>query len=156
MIPLQQITLTVSASVCAALTEQLENNGALAVSYLDAENQPIYEPALNISAPPWKKIIIKALFSAPTDLNILAAHLCLSEFIIEQLPDKVWVRECMRDFQPMQFGKNLWVCPSWSAHQTLPPGLSSYSWIPAWLLAQVLTPPPGCVFLGSPNILKIS
>lgn len=32
---------------------------------------------------------------------------------IEQLEDKDWEREWMDNFHPMQFGKRLWICPSW-------------------------------------------
>ena len=32
---------------------------------------------------------------------------------IEQIEDKDWEREWMDHFHPMQFGKRLWICPSW-------------------------------------------
>lgn len=32
---------------------------------------------------------------------------------IEQIEDKDWEREWMDNFHPMQFGKRLWICPSW-------------------------------------------
>ena len=38
------------------------------------------------------------------------------------LKDKVWEKECQRDFPAMQFGKKLWVCPSWDIKPELSTG----------------------------------
>ncbi len=32
---------------------------------------------------------------------------------MEQIEDQEWERCWMKDFLPLQFGKNLWICPSW-------------------------------------------
>ena len=32
---------------------------------------------------------------------------------LELVEDKDWVREWMDTFNPMPFGKRLWICPSW-------------------------------------------
>ena len=37
------------------------------------------------------------------------------QFKVELIEDKDWVREWMDQFQPMQFGTNLWIVPSWLA-----------------------------------------
>ncbi len=116
----QQITLTVHPSQCEMLAEQLEDHGALAITYLDAEDQPVYEPALNCVKPMWEKVFLKALFENHPDLHSVVKQLHLTDAHIEQLPDKQWVRECMDQFKPMQFGENLWICPSWHEETTFP------------------------------------
>jgi ribosomal protein L11 methyltransferase len=46
---------------------------------------------------------------AKTILEI--CHINISDTF--SLKDKVWEKECQKDFPAMQFGKKLWVCPSW-------------------------------------------
>jgi ribosomal protein L11 methyltransferase len=50
---------------------------------------------------------------------------------VEILEDKAWEREWMQHYRPMQFGRRLWVCPSWleppesdSVNLLLDPGLA--------------------------------
>ncbi|VEH65541.1 50S ribosomal protein L11 methyltransferase [Rodentibacter pneumotropicus] len=61
-----------------------------------------------------------ALFDAETnmieivDLLHQMGHLDENTaYKIEQIEDKDWEREWMDNFHPMQFGKRLWICPSW-------------------------------------------
>jgi len=58
--------------------------------------------------------------------------------MLSSLKDKVWEKECQKDFPAMQFGKNLWVCPSWDKKNELStedaivikmdPGSSFWNW----------------------------
>jgi ribosomal protein L11 methyltransferase len=98
--PYQQLRLTISGDVWEKATEALETLGALAITTLDAENQPIYEP-LPGTTPIWDKITLVALFAEENHLSV------------ENIEDKAWERECMDQFKPMPFGKHLWICPSW-------------------------------------------
>ncbi|MDH3531703.1 MAG: 50S ribosomal protein L11 methyltransferase, partial [Gammaproteobacteria bacterium] len=61
---------------------------------------------------------IAALFSADADLDLLQHDLLrslglknLPAHAILALPDRDWQREWWKDFQPMRFGKRLWICP---------------------------------------------
>lgn len=61
-----------------------------------------------------------ALFDAETDMNEIVSLLKQAHHLdentaykIEQIEDKDWEREWMDNFHPMQFGKRLWICPSW-------------------------------------------
>lgn len=99
-----------------ALSESLSEL-ALAVTLRDAADQPIFEPPPG-ATPLWGNTIIIALFEEQSVLDN-AIMQCQSQttnqlrYKIEPLEDRDWLRECMIDFKPMQFGKRLWICPSW-------------------------------------------
>lgn len=92
-------------------------HGALAITYSDAADDPVLEP-LPGETPLWQNSCITGLFPESTDFAPLESDL-LREFDIEDLPprrvedleDRAWEREWLRDFRPMQFGERLWVCP---------------------------------------------
>lgn len=97
-------------------SEELEALGALSVSLSDKNDDPILEPAPG-ETPLWPEVIIQALFNdeeqAKTAASTLMAHHPHLEITHEQLPDQDWERAWMDDFKPQQFGKRLWICPSW-------------------------------------------
>jgi ribosomal protein L11 methyltransferase len=69
-------------------------------------------------APLWQESRITGLFSAEADLSQLQVDLKHSLGIeslpfhqVEDVEDRVWEREWLKDFGPMQFGKHLWICP---------------------------------------------
>jgi ribosomal protein L11 methyltransferase len=99
----QQIRLTISASEYESLCESLEQLGALSITLMDAEDNPIFEPEPG-TMPIWEKAILLALFDEKADLN---------NYAVEIIEDKAWERECMDLFHPMRFGEKLWICPSW-------------------------------------------
>lgn len=94
--------------------------GAVSVTYLDKQDQPILEPAPG-EMRLWDAIVLVGLFpqAKSSDELISALHLAAAtgampvpEFELRVLPDAVWERAWMADYQPMQFGPSLWVCPS--------------------------------------------
>ena len=97
-----------------------ERYGAHAVTLTDAGKNPLLEPAPG-ETPLWADVQITGLFSADADLQALRGSL-VAEFDLESLPahrtedlpDRDWEREWLRDFGPMQFGRRLWVCPTGS------------------------------------------
>ncbi|MDH4107729.1 MAG: 50S ribosomal protein L11 methyltransferase [Gammaproteobacteria bacterium] len=98
--------------------EIFERHGALAITLSDAADEPVLEPAPG-ETPLWGRTRITGLFAAEADLEALARDLqrsltldTLPEYRIEALADRAWEREWLRDFQPMRFGRRLWVCPS--------------------------------------------
>ncbi len=100
-------------------TEHLLNSlGAQAVSIYDAGDQPLLEP-LPGELPLWDDLKIKALFDQNTEIKNLtqtiARELNISQESIEHehIADQNWETAWMEDFEPMQFGKRLWICPSW-------------------------------------------
>ncbi|WP_372739108.1 50S ribosomal protein L11 methyltransferase [Neptunomonas sp.] len=97
--------------------------GCAAVTYEDSADQPIFEPDLG-TTPLWQHTTITGLFAAEHDVVqtekfIRQAHKQIFDnspfppFKAEILEDKDWEREWMKNYHPMQFGKRLWICPSW-------------------------------------------
>ena len=101
--------------------EQLEAlmlaSGSVAVTLEDNANQPVLEPAVG-ETPLWGQTRLTGLYPADTDMAAVLARfpdelLARCNQRIEILEDKDWEREWMQHYQPMQFGKRLWVCPGW-------------------------------------------
>lgn len=115
----QQIICRTQKSDQAALSNALENAGAVSITYEDAADQPILEP-LPGETPLWDDIIITGLFKADSPIAPILFNLCdnsrwkLKSLHTEVLEEQNWERAWMKDFHPMQFGKNLWIYPSWA------------------------------------------
>ncbi len=115
----QQLTLRVRSAEAEPLEQQLLDAGAVSISYLDAEDQPVFQEEPG-STPLWDLSILLALFEADHDLDTVVSELKQNPLIlngdslqIERLEDQAWERSWMQDFKPMQFGRRLWICPSW-------------------------------------------
>jgi ribosomal protein L11 methyltransferase len=98
-----------AASICSAA-------GALSVTFTDAHDEPVLEPApgeLRL----WRCTRLQALYDAaqagPALISALAAALDLAPARLEAraVADRVWEREWLRDFHAMRFGRRLWICP---------------------------------------------
>lgn len=94
--------------------------GACAVTLTDAGNNPVLEPGPG-ETPLWIDTKITGLFSSDANLqelrDALLAQLELSELPThrtEELEDRVWEREWLKDFVAMRFGRRLWICPTGS------------------------------------------
>lgn len=92
-------------------------NGAQAVTFSDAGNEPVLEP-LPGETPLWTNTKITGLFDAGHDFRRLeddlrrSFHLsALPPHRIEMLADRDWEREWLEHFKPMRFGHTLRVCP---------------------------------------------
>jgi len=107
--PWIQVILTTDEEQAEAISEELFSIGAVSVSFKDAADQPVYEPALN-TTPLWGNTQVIALFEETPDLNQLQDQ----NYEIKILEDQEWTRVWMDDFHPMQFGERVWICPSWS------------------------------------------
>lgn len=90
--------------------------GALSVSLSDAADHALLEPAPG-ETPLWPEVRLRALYPGQSEPRMLAATLAVvlklapERIAVEQVPDRVWEREWLRDFRPMRFGRRLWVCP---------------------------------------------
>lgn len=101
------------------VSDFLSEQGALSLTYEDAEDKPILEP-LPGETPLWEALNVTALFDANCDTETVlkacaASHLKeqIQSARFEQLEDKDWERAWMDNFHPIQFGEQLWVVPSW-------------------------------------------
>ena len=97
----------------------MEETGALSVTFLDAQDTPVFEP-LPGETRLWGDTDILALYDAEADTNFIITQIKASNMLaddfaykVEQLEDKDWEREWMENFHPMKFGERLWICPSW-------------------------------------------
>jgi ribosomal protein L11 methyltransferase len=112
-----QLRLDARRTDVAALEEQLLATGAVAVTLEDNADQPLLEPGVG-ETPLWNQTRLTGLYPADADMkrvlrDIPANLLQHANQRLEILEDKDWEREWMQHYQPMQFGRRLWVCPSW-------------------------------------------
>jgi ribosomal protein L11 methyltransferase len=119
--PWQQLKIQLHSDQIHALEPRLLANAAISISYLDAENQAIFqlEPG---STPLWDNSYLLCLFDETADLEALLKWLKQHPAVInkrllqvEVLADQDWERSWMQDFKAMQFGNRLWICPSWQS-----------------------------------------
>lgn len=93
-------------------------HGAQAVTLSDAADEPVLEPAPG-ETPLWSHTRMTGLFGKDTDFDALRLDL-ISTFSLPSLPghhveelrDRAWEREWLKDFKPVRFGKRLWVSPA--------------------------------------------
>lgn len=114
-----QLYTDVPKRYAKSLSNALEAIGSIAVTLTDAADTPIFEPPIG-STPVWASTRVMGLFSAEQDTDWLLQQLGArwpqaTQYTIKMdvLEDKDWVREWMAQFHPVQFGKRLWVVPSW-------------------------------------------
>lgn len=116
--PWLQVRLAITPEQAQTYEDALLDVGAVSVTFMDAEDQPIFEPDLG-TTPLWSHTHLLALFEADVDPAPLLAHLelltgaALPEHQIERIEDQDWERSWMDNFQPMRFGRRLWIVPSW-------------------------------------------
>ena len=132
-----QITLITDRDAAQAISEQLEQAGALALSLTDASDDPIFEPGVG-ETPLWARTRLLAWFDSTA-----AAHAALStveellgttracDVSIEPVADVDWAKANQRESQTLCFGRKLWVVPperaaeyGEKAHVLLTPGLA--------------------------------
>ena len=112
-----QLRLDIARADVVVLEELLIASGAVAVTLEDNGDQPLLEPGVG-ETPLWNQTRLTALYPADTKmdqtLEALPDRLLQGTSPrVEILEDKDWEREWMQHYRPMQFGKRLWVCPSW-------------------------------------------
>ncbi|KGA36567.1 ribosomal protein L11 methyltransferase [Pectobacterium brasiliense] len=117
--PWIQLKINTSGKVAEQLGDVMMESGAVSVTFQDTHDNPVFEP-LPGETRLWGDTDAIALYDAETDMNTVIAILEQEPLLgvgfkhkIEQLEDKDWEREWMDNFHPMQFGKRLWICPSW-------------------------------------------
>lgn len=112
-----QLRLAITPEQASEYEDILLDCGAVSVTFMDAEDQPIFEPELG-TTPLWKHTHLLALFEEDTVqeelvLMLVQALGILPAYELEVLEDQDWERSWMDNFQPMCFGERLWIVPSW-------------------------------------------
>lgn len=88
--------------------------GAVSVTLVDAEDNPIFEPGPG-EIPVWDQVTATGLYEEKIDVEVIRQSMKEAGFellYVESLRDRVWEREWLTRFKPMQFGQRLWVCPT--------------------------------------------
>ena len=120
--PFLELSLTTRLEQQPRAEEALEDLGALSITLRDADaetpdEQAIFEPGVG-ELPLWPTITLNALFDEHTDRRGLAA--ALGELLpwlepdqldFRRVEDQDWERVWMDQYQPMAFGRRLWIYP---------------------------------------------
>ena len=115
----QQLKIQIIPEHVDFIEPQLLAAGAVSITYLDAEDQTVFQEELD-STPLWDSLVLCALFEETTELGELLSWLGSNASIVnraslevEKIEDQAWERSWMDNFSAMQFGEKLWICPSW-------------------------------------------
>ncbi|MBF0219581.1 MAG: 50S ribosomal protein L11 methyltransferase [Gammaproteobacteria bacterium] len=115
----QQLTFAISCDQAEPFSDLLQDYGALAVTFKDGADQPLFEPPVG-EHPLWNHTLVTALYEDHTEIPALITTLTLAwlpqqlpEYQLQTLPEQVWERSWMAGFTPLCFGKRLWIVPSW-------------------------------------------
>ncbi|MDW2982929.1 50S ribosomal protein L11 methyltransferase [Rhodanobacter sp. KK11] len=120
--PFLELSLVVRVEQQPRAEEALDDLGALSITLRDADaetpdEQAIFEPGVG-ELPLWPTITLDALFDAHADRRGLAA--ALGELLpwlepdqlsFAEVADQDWERAWMDQYQPMPFGRRLWIYP---------------------------------------------
>ena len=116
--PWLELKIDAPSTQVEQLSELLSEAGAVSVTWQDAADQPLFEPAPG-QTPLWSATRVIGLFPVDTDLAGVVAHVesalgtSLHGWRADPLADQDWERAWMDEFKPMRFGRRLWICPSW-------------------------------------------
>jgi len=132
-----QLSVVTDEATAPELSDFFSELGAVSVTYSDAQDEPVYEPAID-QTQIWSNTRVTALFELDADPDVVQT-LVFNQFIgqplqqwtAEVLQDQVWERAWLEHFQPMLFADKLWICPTGMARDepgrvcmTLDPGLA--------------------------------
>ncbi|MBM4218762.1 MAG: 50S ribosomal protein L11 methyltransferase [Gammaproteobacteria bacterium] len=115
--PFHQLVIELPGRELAPAEDACRRLGAMAVTLADAGDEPLLEPAPG-ETPLWQSVRLRAIFPVSIEPKIAAATLEAvlglppGAIGIEFLADRAWEREWLKDFRPMRFGRQLWVCPA--------------------------------------------
>ncbi len=133
----QQFSIITDEETAPKIAAYLEKQGAVSVTYMDAEDEPVYEPAIG-ETKIWTNTQVLALYELDIDIERVKALVLkkfrnypLRDWKIEQIEDQEWERAWMEYYHPMKFADKLWVCPTGQEQHeantvclTLDPGLA--------------------------------
>ncbi len=113
--PWRELTITLPAHLTDGVSQFLEDQGAQAVTFAEAGEEPLFEPKPG-QTPLWQIVRLTALFSLDADIESIARrmkahHPGIDEPTLRILEDQPWERLWLEHFKPLNFG-SLWVCPS--------------------------------------------
>ncbi len=114
-----QLSIECAQQEIEATEDILLSLGALSLTLGDTQDEPIYEPPPG-ETPFWSHTTITGLFEQTRSMEDLYDDLVqrlpphqISSIRKYQLADQQWERAFLDQFEPIHFGRNLWICPSW-------------------------------------------
>lgn len=113
-----RITLDCASHDPDLLSELLSAAGAEAVTFEDAADQAVLEP-LPGETRLWRHTQVSGLFAADADSAVIIDNLRHAvgdptlQPTVTTVEDQNWERAWMDRFEPLLFGRRLWVCPHW-------------------------------------------
>ncbi|KPK39249.1 MAG: ribosomal protein L11 methyltransferase [Gammaproteobacteria bacterium SG8_47] len=117
--PWTQLHLDTAPAQAPELADLLAEFGAVSVSLTDAADTPLFEPAPG-TTPLWQHTRVTGLFGTDSNAEDIVARLrarlgreAVTDWRSEPLADQAWERTWMDRFEPLCFGRRLWICPSW-------------------------------------------
>lgn len=120
-----QISVTSNEADASDISDFFSELGAVSVTFMSAEAQPVYEPDIGETRI-WEHTKTIALFELDASPEIVKTLLLqkfteniLHDWHAKILQDQTWERAWMEHFQPMQFAERLWVYPS-GQEQSIP------------------------------------
>src|SRR5690348_7481783 len=117
-----ELSLTLAAGQQPRAEAALEELGALSVTLLDADaetpdERAIFEPGVG-ETPLWNALVLNALFERDADRGAIVTalrgalpELSPEQIVFREVADQDWERVWMDRFQPMRFGRRLWIYP---------------------------------------------
>jgi len=113
-----QISVTTNELTAPKLADYFSDLGAVSVTYMDAEDEPVYEPGIG-ETKIWSHTQVIALFELDADTDLIKATTLqqfksanLTAWVVEAVEDQEWERAWMEFYHPMKFADKLWVCPT--------------------------------------------
>jgi len=114
----QQISVITDEDSAPKLADFFDSLGAVSVTYMDAEDEPVYEPAIG-ETKIWSNTQVIALYELDAEPELIKSKVCqqfanapLEQWLIEDVEDQAWERAWMEYYHPMKFADKLWVCPT--------------------------------------------
>jgi ribosomal protein L11 methyltransferase len=120
--PWLELSLTIRADQQDDVEAALDDLGALSVTLADADadtpdERAIFEPGVG-ETPLWHMLALQALFESDIDragllhaLGELVPELTPEHIHFREVADQDWTRAWLDTFQPMRFGRRLWIYP---------------------------------------------
>ena len=113
-----EISVSVTGDHVEAVESVLEEQGALAITLQDDADHPVLEPGPG-ATPLWPSVRLIGLFDADVPREQVTGELQRQAGIDRpdliqwrSVDDQDWTRAWMDRFQPMQFGRRLWIVPT--------------------------------------------
>jgi len=113
-----QISVITTEDTAPQLADFFSHLGAVSVTYMDAEDEPVYEPAIG-ETKIWSNTQVIALYELDADPELIKAQVLrqfmegeLHTWLYEAVDDQEWERAWMEYYKPMRFADKLWVCPT--------------------------------------------